>query len=279
MVPDEDTVTPVAFSVVIPARFASSRFPGKPLHLLNGRAMVLHVLDRARESNAREVVVATDDARIADVCREAGADVELTRVDHASGTDRIAEVVRCRRWPDDTVIVGLQGDEPTTPPRHLDRLATNLAARPDADMATFCQRIECESDYRDPMRVKVVRDVNDMALYFSRAPIPWRRDPVDDSSFPEAWLHVGLYAYRAGFLARYTTFAPPLLEREEQLEQLRVLHAGGRIHVACLAGEATRGVDSPADVAAVEAALAAHDVDSASSGQTPARRTRSGSGR
>jgi len=261
MVDREDIVRPVPYTIVIPARFASSRFPAKPLQPLNGRAMVLHVLDRAGESNASEVVVATDDTRIAEVCRDAGADVEITRADHATGTDRIAEVARRRGWQDDAVVVGLQGDEPATPPRHLDRLAVNLAARPDADMATFCQRIESDSDYRDPMRVKVVRDVNDMALYFSRAPIPWRRDPVADASFPEAWLHVGLYAYRAGFLARFTTFESPLLEREEQLEQLRVLHAGGRIHVGSVAGARTLGVDSPGDVAGAEAALDALSSD------------------
>jgi len=219
--------------------------------------MILHALDRAGESNAREVVVATDDPRIADVCRDAGADVEITRTDHATGTDRIAEVALRRGWQDDAVVVGLQGDEPATPPHHLDRLASNLASRPDADMATFCQRIERNSDYLDPMRVKVVRDMHDMALYFSRAPIPWRRDPAAGASFPEAWLHVGLYAYRAGFLARFTTFESPLLEREEQLEQLRVLHAGGRIHVGSVAGAGTRGVDSPDDVAPAEAALSA----------------------
>jgi len=245
------------YTIVIPARHGSSRFPGKPLQRLNGRPMILHALDRARESAASCVVVATDDDRIGAVCRAAGADVELTRADHPSGTDRIAEVAERRGWDDATMIVGLQGDEPATPPERLDALAANLAGRPDADMATFCLPIARAEDWRDPMRVKVVRDARNMALYFSRAPIPWRRDDPADGSFPAAFVHVGLYAYRCGYLRRYSALTPSDAEREEQLEQLRVLHHGGRIHVATVDGGGAHGVDVPEDVAAVEHALAA----------------------
>jgi len=244
------------YTIVIPARFASSRFPGKLLHPLNGQPMILHALARARESAASRVVVATDDERIAAVCRERGADVELTRADHPSGTDRIAEVAARRGWAASTRIVGLQGDEPATPPERLDALAANLARHSEADMATFCTPIEREADWLDPMRVKVVRDAFGMALYFSRAPIPWRRDARADSTFPDALLHIGLYAYRAGYLARYGTLTASAAEREEQLEQLRVLHHGGRIHVGTIEASGSHGVDVPGDVAAAERALA-----------------------
>jgi len=243
------------YTIVIPARHASSRFPGKPLHPLNGRPMILHALDRARESRASRVVVATDDERIVGVCRTAGADVELTRADHPSGTDRIAEVATRRGWPETTLVVGLQGDEPATPPARLDALAANLRRHAEADMATFCTPITRERDRLDPMRVKVVRDAADMALYFSRAPIPWRRDARDDGTFPDAFLHVGLYAYRCGYLLRYGALAASAAEREEQLEQLRVLHHGGRIHVGLVAAGAAHGVDVPGDVASAERAL------------------------
>lgn len=244
------------YTIVVPARYGSSRFPGKPLQPLNGRPMILHVLDRARESQASTVVVATDDERIAELCRAADADVEMTSAEHETGTDRIAEVTHRRGWSEGTIIVGLQGDEPATPPDRLDALACNLAQRGDADMATLCQRIVREADYLDPMRVKVVRDARGMAMYFSRAPIPWRRDPVAGADIPEAWLHIGLYAYRAGFLTRYVSLGQPTIEREEQLEQLRVLYDGGRIHVGVIDDGVAHGVDRPADVAAAEAALA-----------------------
>ena len=253
------------YTIVIPARHGSSRFPGKPLHRLGGRPMILHVLDRATESGASRVVVATDDERIGSVCRAAGADVEMTSAAHPSGTDRIAEVAHRRGWPPELVIVGLQGDEPATPPEHLDALAANLADHPEADMATLRAPIERREDWLDPMRVKVVTDAAGMALYFSRAPIPHRRDPIGGGEggdategFPEAFLHVGLYAYRRRFLERYAGLTMSSLEREEQLEQLRVLHHGGRIHVGTLASASVHGVDVPGDVPAAELALEAY---------------------
>lgn len=244
------------YAIVIPARYGSSRFPGKMLTPLAGRPMILHTLARARASAADEIIVATDDERIAEVCRADGAAVAMTDRAHPSGTDRIAEVAASTDWPTDRVVVGLQGDEPATAPERLDALAAQLHEHPDADMATLCRRIESEADYLSPDRVKVVRDTRGMALYFSRAPIPWRRDAIDDGSVPEAWLHIGLYAYRSGFLPRYTAMSQCTLEHEEKLEQLRVLHHGGRIHVAAIDDPDGHGVDRPEDVLAAERALA-----------------------
>jgi len=245
----------VPYTIVIPARYASSRFPGKMLAPLLGRPMILHTLERAAASSADEVIVATDDDRIADVCRRAGARVEMTRTSHPSGTDRIAEVAGRLGWPADRAIVGLQGDEPATPPERLDALAAQLAGHADADVATLCRAIGDEAEYSSAARVKVVRDARGMALYFSRAPIPWRRDPQAGSAHPESWLHIGLYAYRAGFLPRYTAMSACALEDEEKLEQLRVLYHGGRIHVTSVEGTDGQGVDHPDDVAAVEREL------------------------
>ena len=249
----------VPYTIVIPARYASSRFPGKMLVPLRGRPMILHTLARAGASGADEVIVATDDERIAGVCHAAGALVEMTAASHPSGTDRIAEVAERRGWAPERAIVGLQGDEPATPPGRLDALAAQLAEHPDADMATLCRRIDDVADYASTDRVKVVRDARGMALYFSRAPIPWRRDACADSTHPEAFLHIGLYAYRAAFLGRYGAMAECTLEVEEKLEQLRVLHHGGRIHVAEASGAPGRGVDRPDDVAVVEGELAAFE--------------------
>ena len=250
-----------SYVIVIPSRYASSRFPGKPLHLLNGLPMILHTVARARESNAQLIVVATDDQRIQRVCAEAGIDVEMTDAAHPSGTDRIAEVAGDRDWADDTVIVGLQGDEPATSAHHLNLLASNLSDFADADMATLCMPIRNIADYSNKHRVKVVRDHRDMALYFSRASIPARRDSLDvndatTESFPDSFLHIGLYAYRCGYLSHYKALQGCELEREEQLEQLRVLYNGGRIHVGTVDSTESRGVDHPDDVPVLEKVLA-----------------------
>jgi len=250
------------YTIVIPARYDSQRFPGKPLHPLNGVPMILHTAKRAAESSAEHIVIATDDERIAAVCIEAGLDVEMTRKEHPSGTDRIAEVAARRQWEDDRIIVGLQGDEPATPAAHLDQLANSLQNNTDADMATLCMRIESLADYTDPNRVKVVRDIREMALYFSRASIPAQRDTLlgqidaSDDTIPTSWLHIGMYAYRCAYLSRYPTLTPCDLESEEQLEQLRVLYNGGRIHVGSVNSSPARGVDSPSDVPVLEALLA-----------------------
>lgn len=237
------------YAIVIPARYASSRFPAKMLApMFDGRALVIHTWERACESAASEVIVATDDERIATVCRDAGADCVLTSAEHPSGTDRIAEVAERKAWPAERIVVGLQGDEPTTPAAWLDRLAANLADHADADIATLAMRLASEADYHDPNRVKLVLDHRGMAMYFSRAPIPWRRDPASDTTFPDALLHVGLYAYRRSFLHDYPTLPDALIEREEKLEQLRALYAGKTIHVGIVQGH-THGVDHPDDLA------------------------------
>lgn len=249
-----------SYTIVIPARYSSRRFPGKPLHLLNGIPMILHTAQRAVESSAELVVVATDDKRIADVCRDADIQVEMTCENHPTGTDRIAEVAIRRGWDAQRIIVGLQGDEPATSASHLDLLAANLQHSHDADMATLCMPIKSTADYHDPNRVKVVRDKRDMALYFSRASIPAQRNALMSSScrqtMPEAWLHIGIYAYRCGFLMEYPALSTCDLESEEQLEQLRVLYNGGRIHVGSVELSPARGVDTPEDVPQLEALLA-----------------------
>ncbi len=243
------------FNIVIPSRFGSSRFPGKPLHPLNGKPMLLHVVDRARESSAKVIVVATDDQRIADLCVQAGVQVEMTDEAHVSGTDRIAEVAKRLDWQDDCIIVGLQGDEPATSADMLNTLANNLSTFADADMATFCIPVNDIEEYQNTHRVKVVRDSRGMALYFSRASIPARRDMKSGSDYPESFIHVGLYAYRCHFLKKFSTLPVAYIEEQEQLEQLRVLYNGGRIHVD-LANEAAAGVDHPEDVESIEALLA-----------------------
>lgn len=242
------------YHIVIPSRFASSRFPGKPLHPLNGKPMILHVIDRARESKASAFVVATDDQRIAELCEKHAVQVEMTDPAHASGTDRIAEVATRLGWSDDTIIVGLQGDEPATPAGLLDGLARNLQAHKNADMATYCTAIESLEEYQNPHRVKVVRNCHGMAMYFSRSTIPFRRDTVSASAFPDAFTHIGLYAYRCHYLKTFSQLPMAVVEQEEQLEQLRVLYNGGKIHVD-LIDEVAAGVDHLSDVEAIEKIL------------------------
>ena len=238
------------YRIVIPARYASTRFPAKVLHPINGMPMIIRVADRAKQSGASSVVIATDHADIKSVCLEHKLDVQMTSPDHPSGTDRIREVAIVRDWSDDTIIVGLQGDEPATPPSHLDLLASNLANRPEANMATLCTRLLSREDYLNPDRVKVVLNEQGYAMYFSRAPIPAMRD--NDTSLPLSYLHVGLYAYRCDYLKTYGSLQPTELEKTEQLEQLRVLHYGGQIHVAEVEASEAVGVDRLEDVARIE---------------------------
>jgi 3-deoxy-manno-octulosonate cytidylyltransferase (CMP-KDO synthetase) len=242
-----------SFRVAIPARYASTRFPGKPLTPIAGRPMLEHVWRRACEAGAEEVVVATDDDRIAAAADGFGATVCMTRSDHASGTDRLAEVAQARGWPDDAIVVNLQGDEPLMPPVVLRQVAEDLAAFPDAALATLSVPIaDADADERDePNVVKVVTDRAGYALYFSRAPIPYPRMPAA----APAHRHLGIYAYRAGFLRRFSGLEPAPIERAEQLEQLRALWHGHRIHVTEAAAVPAAGVDAPGDVARVEAAL------------------------
>jgi len=244
-----------AWHVVIPARYASTRFPGKPLHPLLGKPMVLHVVDKARASGANTVVVATDDERIALVCDSAGVEVVMTDENHASGTDRIAEVATIKQWHGSVRVVGLQGDEPAMPAEHIDRLANNLLLHPEAAMATLCFPVQSLEDVVNTDRVKVVRDKQGLALYFSRAPIPHQRDVSELNQNLMARIHIGIYAYRADFLMQYAQLPASALERLEQLEQLRVLEAGFKIHVDEVAEAVAHGVDRLNDVASIEKLL------------------------
>lgn len=246
----------LGFRVVIPARYQSSRFPGKPLIELAGKTMLQHVWERACESGASHVVIATDDERIAGAADAFGADACMTADSHQSGTDRIAEVVEHRGWHDDEIVLNLQGDEPLTPPRVLAQAAADLASWPSASIATLACRLADPARLEDPNVVKVVTDIDGFALYFSRAPIPYWREgrPADDCELPSL-RHVGIYAYRGGFLKKYRQLAPAALERAERLEQLRALAHGYRIHVTEVDWLPAGGVDTREDVAAVEAAL------------------------
>ncbi len=252
----ESTLPDEPFKVVIPARFASTRFPGKVLHELAGKPMLGHVVDRARESGAEEVVVAVDDQRVAEYCKRIDCHTVMTAVEHTNGTERIAEVAASLAWTDDSIIVGLQGDEPATPAATIQQVASSLVRFQQADMATLCTAISTRAEYLDANRVKVVRDKDGFALYFSRAPIPARRDEVASSEdFPASWLHVGMYAYRAAFLRSYVKCEETLEEKEEKLEQLRALICGFRIHVSVASILPAHGVDTPEDVVAAENAI------------------------
>lgn len=243
----------IPFVAVIPARHASTRLPGKPLADIGGKPMVVRVAERARASGAREVWIATDHPDIESAARSHGFDACLTRPGHPSGTDRIAEVAALREWPDETLVVNVQGDEPFIDPALVAGVARRLAEEPDAAMASACHRLHALADLMNPNVVKVALDGRGRALYFSRAPIPWARDAfaAPSPSWPEgyeAFRHIGIYAYRAGFLARYAQLEPSPLERFESLEQLRVLWHGERIAMLTVEAEAAPGIDTPEDL-------------------------------
>lgn len=247
----------VDFTVAIPARMASTRLPGKPLRLLAGRPIVHHVIDRALESGAAEVVLATDSEAIAEAVAWSKVRVVLTRPDHPSGTDRLAEVAERLGWARERIVVNLQGDEPLVPPAAIQAVARALADDPECAIATLAQPITDLAGFLDPNVVKVVVDRAGRALYFSRAPIPWPRDAFarDRSRYPEglvAWRHIGLYAYRAGFLRDYPSFPPSPLELAESLEQLRALSTGERIAVIRSPIDFPAGIDTEEDLARVE---------------------------
>ena len=242
------------FYVVIPARYASTRLPGKPLIELAGRAMVLRVAERARASGATEVIVATDHPEIVDVVVDAGFTAEMTSADHASGSDRIMEVVTRRGWPEDSVVVNVQGDEPLIPPTVIRQLGLALAANGDLGAATLCEPQDDLLNFADPNAVKVVRGAQQQALYFSRSPIPYSRD---HAGAPARWLrHVGIYAYRVEVLKRFVGLTPSPLEQEERLEQLRLLENGIGLCVLDACEPVPAGVDTPNDVARVQSLLA-----------------------
>jgi 3-deoxy-manno-octulosonate cytidylyltransferase (CMP-KDO synthetase) len=242
------------FRVVIPSRYGSTRLPGKPLRLIAGRPLIEHVHARAMRSGASEVIIATDDERIAVVCRGFGAVAVLTDVGHASGTDRLAEVARTCGWPSGDIVVNVQGDEPLLPPANVSQVAALLAAEPAAAIATLATPITSQHEFLDPNVVKVVRDERGFALYFSRAPIPWPRDktaPGQPAAFAAALRHVGLYAYRVAALTQLAALPPGTLEDIERLEQLRALENGLCVAVAIAAEVSGPGVDTEEDLAAV----------------------------
>ena len=251
-----------AFSVVIPARYASSRLPGKPLQDIAGKPMIQHVWEQACKSSAQQVVVATDDARIVEACRGFGAAVQLTRPEHNSGTDRLAEVASALGLAADAIVVNVQGDEPLIPPAIIDQVAANLAANPQAAIATLAEPIDEVAALFNPNVVKVATDSNGLALTFSRAPLPWARDAfaVDRSQLPVGVpyrRHIGIYAYRAQFLHDFVAWGPCWLENTECLEQLRALWHGVRIHVADAVQAPPAGVDTPEDLERVRRLLGA----------------------
>ncbi|HLT89852.1 MAG TPA: 3-deoxy-manno-octulosonate cytidylyltransferase [Woeseiaceae bacterium] len=245
------------FVVVIPARYASVRLPGKPLRLLAGKPMLEHVHARALESGADQVLVATDDERIARAAAAFGAQVRMTSPDHRSGTERLGEVSRMEGWPEDRIVVNLQGDEPLMPPELVAACASVLRESA-ADIATLASPFESREDFENPNFVKVVVDDRGDALYFSRAPIPFARDTAQRAlAVRTALHHHGLYAYRAGALERLVAAPPAPLETIEQLEQLRALALGMRIRVAVPERRPGPGVDTEEDLQRVARQLAA----------------------
>ncbi|KOC92753.1 3-deoxy-manno-octulosonate cytidylyltransferase [Winslowiella iniecta] len=247
----------MSFVAIIPARFASTRLPGKPLVDIHGKPMVIHVMERALESGADRVIVATDHPDVAAAVQAAGGEVCMTRADHQSGTERLAEVIDHYRFSDDTVIVNVQGDEPLIPPVIIRQVAENLT-RASAGMATLAVPIDSAEEAFNPNAVKVVMDAQGYALYFSRAPVPWDRERFAKSrdTIGDTFLrHIGLYAYRAGFIRRYVTWEPSQLEQIELLEQLRVLWYGEKIHVDVAQAVPSVGVDTAEDLQRVREAM------------------------
>ncbi|HMA31199.1 MAG TPA: 3-deoxy-manno-octulosonate cytidylyltransferase [Casimicrobiaceae bacterium] len=248
----------MSFTVLVPARYASTRLPGKPLADIGGKPMVVRVAERARQSGARRVVVATDDARIADAVRAHGVEAILTRADHPTGTDRLAEAAAALELAADETVVNVQGDEPLLDPALMRQMAELLAAHPDASIATACHPIRDAQEAFNPNVVKVTLDARGYALYFSRATIPWARDAfaADRSTIPAGlplYRHYGLYAYRVGYLRAFPALALAPIERFEALEQLRALWHGHRIVVAIAQGTPAPGVDTAEDLARVRA--------------------------
>src|SRR5699024_9792481 len=241
----------MTFKVVIPARRASTRLPDKLLRELAGRPLLAHVCARARASRADQVVVATDDAELAAVATAAGVQAAMTRADHSCGTDRIAQAAADLGWPDDTIVVNVQGDEPLMPARLIDQVAAAVAESDTAALATACSTIADVAAFHDPNNVKVVCDRAGHALYFSRAPIPYHRASANQTLPAAVYQHIGIYAYRVGALQRFAAAAPSLLEQSESLEQLRAFDLGLRIRVVQAQTAPGPGVDTEADLRVV----------------------------
>lgn len=248
------------FSVIIPARYGSSRLPRKPLLDIAGKPMIQHVWEKAQRAGATRVIVATDHCEIAETVQQFGGEVCLTSEQHNSGTERLAEVIEKMRFNDDEIIVNVQGDEPLIPPEIIAQVAENLD-RYQVNMATLAVKLSTAEELFNPNAVKVVADQQGMALYFSRAPIPFGRDhfPECDDAFvrQQHYLrHIGIYAYRAGFVKRYVAWQPTRLEQLESLEQLRALWYGEKIHLALAQKAPEVGVDTQADLERVRQILA-----------------------
>lgn len=244
----------LSFTVLIPARYASTRLPGKPLLDLAGRPLVIRVAERARASGAQRTVIATDDERIRAAAEAHGVEAILTRADHSTGTDRLAEAAQALRLEDDTIVVNVQGDEPLIDPATVDAVVSALLEDRAIQLATPCAAITNPADIMDPNVVKVVRDFDGNALYFSRAPVPWVRD-TSETVAARHWKHLGLYGFRREALLEFPTLPPGELEHLEQLEQLRWLENGFRLRVVETDYDAV-SVDVPADIARVEKLLA-----------------------
>ncbi|KWW36173.1 3-deoxy-manno-octulosonate cytidylyltransferase [Cupriavidus metallidurans] len=259
------TMSIPTFTVVIPARLASTRLPNKPLADIGGHPMIVRVAERAHASSAQRTVVATDSQEVAQACAAHGVEAVLTRADHQSGTDRLSEVAAQLGLADDAIVVNVQGDEPLIEPTLIDEVALHLAAHPDCAIATAAHPLDDVAEVFNPNVVKVVCDNAGRALYFSRAPIPWARDawsavPAQPAATAQVSLpampvlrHIGIYAYRAGFLRRFPTLAVAPLEQTEALEQLRAMWHGERIGVMVTAAAPAPGVDTPADLERVRA--------------------------
>ena len=254
-----------AFTIVIPARLASTRLPNKPLADIGGHPMIVRVAERAHASSATRTVVATDAPEVAAACAARGVEAVITRADHPSGTDRLSEVAAQLGLADDAIVVNVQGDEPLIDPNLIDEVALHLASHPDCAIATAAHPLDDAAEVFNPNVVKVVCDNAGRALYFSRAPIPWARDawsavptqPAASAQVPMPAMpvlrHIGIYAYRAGFLRRFPTLAISPVEQVEALEQLRAMWHGERIGVMVTAAAPAPGVDTPADLERVRA--------------------------
>lgn len=248
----------MSFTVVIPARYQSTRLPGKPLADIGGKPMIQWVHEQALQAGADKVIVATDDSRVEQAVKAFSGEVCMTSPDHESGTERLAEVVEKMSIPDDHIIVNVQGDEPLIPPSIIAQVANNLA-NSQAPMATLAVEIEDEAEVFNPNAVKVITDKDGYAMYFSRATIPWDRDNF--AARPQAIVqplmrHIGIYAYRAGFINTYINWQPTALEKIECLEQLRVLWYGEKIHIEVAKEAPAAGVDTPEDLEVVRNIIA-----------------------
>jgi 3-deoxy-manno-octulosonate cytidylyltransferase (CMP-KDO synthetase) len=246
------------FHVIIPARFSASRLPGKPLLMIEDRPLIQWVWQRAVASGADSVLIATDDERIRSAALGFGADCMMTAGHHASGTDRIAEVVRAKGFGAQDLVVNLQGDEPMMPAEVIAQVADALGAASSIDISTAVAPIQSLSEFLDPNCVKALRARDGRALYFSRAPVPWPRDAATaqkPTGFAGAWRHIGIYGYRVRSLLQFAAWAPSPLEMTEKLEQLRALEYGMHIQLVALSASPPGGVDTPEDLERVRAAL------------------------